>query len=124
MGLNDVDDSAEGLGRFLARNPGMSFCVKTADGIVGTILCGHDGRRGHLYHTAVLPEMRGQGIGRALVDAALDALRGAGISKAGLLVFADNALGNRFWDQFGFSARNDVMYRNYRLIEMNEVSTK
>lgn len=124
MGINDVDDSAEGMKRFLARNPGMSFVAKTEDGIVGTILCGHDGRRGYLYHAAVLPKMRGMGVGRALVNAALDALREAGISKVGLNVFADNAQGLRFWEKFGFDARDDVKYRSLRLMEMNEINTK
>lgn len=60
-GLNDVDDSREGVARFLARNPSTCFVARAAEGVVGTILAGHDGRRGHLYHAAVDPSMRGFG---------------------------------------------------------------
>lgn len=123
MGLNDVDDSPEGIQRFLERNPGMSFVAKTTRGMVGTILGGHDGRRGHLYHAAVLPEMRGLGIGRALANASLDALRRNGVSKVGMQVFVDNETGNRFWEKFGFVDRSDVNYRSYTLVDMNETIT-
>lgn len=123
MGLSNLDDSREGIERFLARNPKTCFVVKMTDGIAGTILCGHDGRRGLLYHAAVLPELQGKGLGYALVQAALDGLRSEGISKAGLHVFANNAEGNRFWDRLGFADRSDVHYRSLKLFEMEETHT-
>ena len=113
MGLNEIDDSREGIERFIRRNPGTSYVAKTADGIVGTVMGGHDGRRGALYHLAVLPEMRGSGIGRALVCTAVDAIAREGISKLGIHVFSDNEIGSRFWEQFGFVNRTDVDYRSY-----------
>ena len=113
MGLNEIDDSREGIERFLRRNPGTSFVAKTADGIVGAVLGGHDGRRGALYHLAVLPELRGSGVGRALVCASVDAIAREGISKLGIHVFSDNEIGSRFWEQFGFVNRTDVDYRSY-----------
>lgn len=124
MGLNNLDDRREGVGRFLERNPKTCFVAKMSDGIVGTVLCGHDGRRGHLYHAAVRPEVRGMGVGRALVKAALDGLRAEGIAKASLLVFSDNDGGNRFWRKMGFDGREDVNYLNIQLLEMQKFDPK
>ena len=109
-GLNDVDDSREGIARFLARNPSTCFVARAPEGVVGTILAGHDGRRGHLYHAAVAPSMRGRGVGGALVRAALGALKAEGIAKAAILVFADNEAGLGFWRAHGFGGRDDVRY--------------
>jgi len=123
MGLNNLDDSREGIERFLRRNPSMNFMVKTGAGIVGTVLCGHDGRRGGLYHLAVRPDQRGKGFARAMVNAAVDALRREGISKVSAHVFANNEEGNRFWDRLGFADRIDIRYRSLALFELVETHT-
>lgn len=123
MGLNDVDDSPEGFTRFLLRNPTTCFAALEAQRLTGVILCGHDGRRGYIYHTAVSPQARGEGIGRALVDAALAALREEGIAKAALVVFKRNEDGNAFWERMGFTAREDLAYRNRALAEMVRIDT-
>lgn len=123
MGLNSLDDSREGVERFLRRNPTTCFVVKMERGIVGTILSGHDGRRGMLYHAAVIPEMQGKGLGYALVQAAMDGLRREGISKVGLHVFVSNKDGGRFWDRLAFDDRSDVRYRCFKLLEMEETHT-
>lgn len=123
MGLNSLDDSREGIARFLARNPDTCFAAEVAGAIVGVIMAGHDGRRGFIYHTAVSPEQRGQGIGTALVNAALDALKAEGISKVALVVFERNEEGNRFWEKMGFARRNDLVYRNRSLAEMVRIDT-
>ena len=87
--------------------------TRTPDGtLLGGILCGHDGRRGHIYHTAVDASARGNGIGRALVQSAMAALRAEGIRKATLVAFARNEIGNAFWQRMGFSAREDLTYRD------------
>lgn len=112
MGLNSADDSPQGIARYLARNPRTSFVAKEDGAVIGTILCGHDGRRGYIYHAAVLPEFRGRGTGRALVEAALSALEAEGIRKAALVVFSENDMGNAFWEHLGFSVRTDLTYRN------------
>ena len=114
MGLNDVDDSREGVARFLERNPDTCFVAEN-DGIQGVILSGHDGRRGFIYHTAVHPDARGQGIGTALVQHALSALKACGISKVALVVFRRNEGGNAFWEKQGFIVRDDLAYRNLAL---------
>lgn len=118
MGLNDVDDSFDGISRYITRNPDTSFVAIDEDKFVGVILAGHDGRRGFIYHSAVLPEYRKQGIGRMLVDKALEALKEQGISKVGLLAFSANELGNKFWESMGFGSREDCVYRDKKLVEM------
>jgi ribosomal protein S18 acetylase RimI-like enzyme len=112
VGLNDYDDSRERFEVYIARNPSTSFVAELGGEIVGVILCGHDGRRGYIYHTAVKVELRGQGIGSELVDAAANALKAVGIVKAGLVAFKRNESGNEFWEKRGFTVREDLLYRN------------
>ncbi len=124
MGLNDLDDSREGIARFLARNPRTCF-VATENGfdVIGAIMCGHDGRRGYIYHTCVRADRQGEGVGRALVEAALDALKAEGIHKVALVVFDRNEKGNAFWEKQGFTTREDLIYRNRTLTEMVRMDT-
>ena len=123
MGLNTTDDSREGIERYLHRNPTTSFVALWEDAIVGVILAGHDGRRGYIYHTAVLPAFRGRGIARQLVEQAMAALEREGIHKAALVVFAKNALGNSFWESIGFSTREDLIYRNQNIHPLERIDT-
>lgn len=118
MGINDVDDSREGIAKYLQRNPDTSFVATVKNRIVGVILAGHDGRRGFIYHSAVLPEYQGNGIGRVLVDTALAALEAENISKVALLAFSKNESGNMFWEHMGFGSREDCTYRDRPLVEM------
>jgi len=111
------EDSIEGIAAYLERNPGFSFVAVSGGQIVGAILCGHDGRRGYIYHAAVRPEFRRLGVGRALVDAATDALKKEGIIKAALVTFRGNASGNMFWESLGFTERDDLVYRNMSLLD-------
>lgn len=112
IGLRAYDDGREGFARFLLRNPRTCFAAAEGGEIVGTILAGHDGRRGFLYHAAVRPDRQGEGIGRRLAEAAMEALSREGIFKTALVVFADNDGGNKFWEKLGFTARTDLVYRN------------
>lgn len=123
MGLNDTDDSKEGIKRFLDRNPETCFAACENDDIIGVILAGNDGRRGFIYHTAVSPDCRGRGVGTALVNAALEALKYLGITKTALVVFDRNETGNAFWEKQGFTARNDLVYRNKALVDMVRIDT-
>lgn len=123
MGLNDVDDSPEGIARYLLRNPATSFVAVEDGEIVGCIMAGHDGRRGYIHHTAVKPECRGRGIGRALAEAAMDALRRENISKVALVAFSRNEAGNAFWERMGFTRREDLTYRNRTLVDMTRMDT-
>lgn len=123
MGLNDLDDSREGIARFLRRNPTTCLVAQEGERVVGVILAGNDGRRGYLYHTAVTPDCRHRGIGSALVQAVLDALAAEGIHKAALVVFSRNQAGNAFWEAQGFTVREDLTYRNRALAEMKRIDT-
>ena len=107
MGLSSVD-TYDSIEKFLLKNKELSFICKGADKIVGTILCGHDGRRGYIYHVAVDMEYRGKGIGRALVEKSLKRLKEERIDKCHLFVFADNELGNTFWSSTGWIKREDI----------------
>ncbi len=123
MGLNTLDDSPEGIARFLARNPETCVVAEQDGAIVGVILAGNDGRRGYIYHTAVHPDCRHQGIATALVDRCLAALKDIGIAKVALVVFARNETGNAFWERQGFTRRDDLAYRNRTIIEMARIDT-
>lgn len=112
MGLNPLDDSREGIAKYLARNPATCFVATEQDRVVGAILTGHDGRRGLIYHMAVSPTRQRQGIGRQLVEVALHALWAQGIRKVNLVAFAANEPGNAFWEAMGFTTRPDLVYRN------------
>ena len=123
MGLNDLDDSEEGIKKFLDRNPDTCFVSEENGKIVGTIIAGNDGRRGYIYHTAVLPDFRGRGIGSKLVESAMEALKSLGINKAALVVFSKNTDGNAFWEKLGFTERNDLIYRDRIITEMVRIDT-
>ena len=110
MGLHDIDDSSEGIERFLAHNPNFCFVAEDNGRISGTILGGFDGRRGHIYHAAVEPAYRGNGTGRQLLQAVLDAFRRHNVTKATLVVFKNNEIGNAFWTRTGWTNRLDLNY--------------
>ena len=117
IGVNDFDDSKNGIDKFLARNPGSCFIAEIADKIIGTILAGSDGRRGHIYHLAVDEKMRNKGIATKLVNIALLSLKQIGITKVTLVVFKDNYIANKFWEKNGFTEREDLIYMDRKLIE-------
>ncbi len=121
MGLNKTDDSESGIKRYLNRNPKTCFVAEENGAISGVILSGHDGRRGIIYHMAVKADMRRRGIGSALLEAATDALKKEQISKILLVVFKENKAGNEFWENRGFSAREDLVYRNKDIRELEKV---
>ena len=123
MGLNTLDDSKAGIERFLQRNPDTCFVAEAEGVVVGVILVGNDGRRGYIYHTAVDPHYRRQGIAEGLVDRAMTALQKIGIHKTALVVFDRNRIGNDFWEKMGFTVRNDLVYRNKALTELVRVDT-
>ena len=60
MGLNNLDDSEEGITRYLQRNPTTCFVAEEAGALIGTVLSGHDGRRAFIYHLAVAAPYRRQ----------------------------------------------------------------
>ncbi|NPA30688.1 MAG: GNAT family N-acetyltransferase [Chloroflexi bacterium] len=109
IGLSRADE-APAIARYLARNPGLSFVIYDEHGaLVGTVLCGHDGRRGYLHHLAVEPTHQGRGLGRLLVERSLEALAAADIDKCHLFVYVGNARGQAFWSHIGWTRRHDLV---------------
>ena len=123
MGLNTTDDSREGIEKYLKRNPTSCFVAECDGRIVGVIMAGHDGRRGYIHHTAVSSAYRNQGIAKRLVHCAMSALDKEGINKVALVAFKTNDTGNRFGEGIGFIERDDLVYRNKNIHELNIINT-
>ena len=115
--LNPVDDSREGIERYLKRNPDTCFAAVYSGRIIGVILAGHDGRRGIIHHMCIHPGFRRMSIAAHLVSLAEEALKKEGIQKVFGLVFKDNEAGNLFWEKQGYSLRMNLNYRNKSLNE-------
>lgn len=116
--LNPIDDSREGIEKYLKRNPNTCFLAYDEfepDKVAGVILTGHDGRRAIIHHLCVHPDHRRKGIADMLVKAAEDALQKEGINKIFGLVFKDNDIANAFWENEGYSLRTNLNYRNKSL---------
>ena len=95
-------DDREGIAQFLAHNPGLSRLATDGSTVVGVAMCGHDGRRGHIYHVAVDPAYRRYGLGKRLVQECLDGLRQTGVMRALILVADYNLGGAEFWKRAGW----------------------
>lgn len=119
FGIRSVDDSREGIDCFLKRNPTTSVVAVEDNKIVGAILCGHDGRRGCLYHVCVDENYRMRGIGKSMVVFAMEALKKEKINKVSLIAFTKNDIGNAFWNEIGWTKRQDLNYYDFTLNEAN-----
>lgn len=117
--IRSIDDSREGVARFLKRNPDSSVVAVEDSRVVGAILCGHDGRRGCMYHVCVDPEYRMRGIGKSMVVFAMNALKKEHISKVSLIAFTKNDVGNKFWRCIGWTKREDLNYYDFVLNSEN-----
>ena len=124
MALNNLDDSREGIRKFLRRNPSTCFVAKEEQKIVGVILAGNDGRRGYIYHLAVLEEARRKKIATKLLNAALEGLKKEGITEVAVLAKRSNECGNLFWEEENFDPREDLVYRCKNLIEIYRIETE
>jgi len=122
MGLNDNDDTQAGIKRYLSRNPDTCFVAEDEGEIVGTILSGHDGRRGLIFHLAVKALDRQRGIGSTLLEHAIEALKDEGISKVYAIVYRSNALGNAFWEKRGFCVPEDTFHRAKEIIATKRIN--
>ena len=119
--IRSIDDSREGVEKFLNRNPGISVVAVEDDKIVGAILCGHDGRRATFYHVCVRQEYRRRGIGKAMVVRCMEKLNEEGVNKVALIAFTVNDVGNTFWKEIGWTKRQDLNYYDFTLNEGNIV---
>ncbi len=119
FGIRSVDDSREGVERFIKRNPGTSVVAEHNGRIIGSVMCGHDGRRACFYHVCVEKSCRNHGVGYQMVRYALQALRAEGISKVTLIAFKRNEIGNAFWRSLGWTERKDINVYDLVLNEEN-----
>ena len=119
FGIRALDDSREDIQRFIRRNPTTSVVARMDGRIVGSILCGSDGRQGALYHVCVAREYRRRGIGTHMVGYCMHQLRLMGINKVSLIAFTSNDAGNAFWKQIGWTRKSDVNYYEFVLNEQN-----
>jgi putative acetyltransferase len=107
IGLSAADER-DSMAAYLLRNPGLSQCAWIDDSLIGTVLAGHDGRRGYLHHLCVHEKFRHLGVGRQLVSSALAALQAIGLDKAHAFLFTDNDEGRKFWERIGWTWRTDI----------------
>ena len=120
--IRSIDDSREGVERFLKRNPATSVVAEENGDIVGSILCGHDGRRGCLYHVCVREDCRMRGIGKSMVVRCMEELEKEKISKVSLIAFTENDIGNAFWKEIGWTKREDLNYYDFVLNRENIIN--
>jgi ribosomal protein S18 acetylase RimI-like enzyme len=113
--MRSIDDSYDGIDRFIKRNPGLSTVAMEDDMLVGAILCGHDGRRATLYHVCVKEGYRKRGIGKAMVVRCMEQLEKEGINKVALIAFTTNDVGNAFWKEIGWTERKDLNYYDFTI---------
>lgn len=106
-------DEKDQMERYLKHNAGMSQVAVVDGKIVGTVLAGHDGRRGFIHHMAVLPEFRRKKIGHALAQTAIQNIREQGIDKTHIFCYQNNETGQSFWRDFGFEKREDVFVYSF-----------
>jgi len=107
IALSEADERLS-IARYLSRNPGQSFVCKSDGKIVGTILCGNDGRRAYIHHTAVASKHRRQGIATELVRLAIAVQKEYGMQKCHLFIINENELGKAFWHEVAFIERQDI----------------
>lgn len=120
--IRSIDDSKEGVDIFIKRNPTTSVVAISDGKVVGAILCGHDGRRGCFYHVCVQKEYRRHGVGKAMVVYCMEALRKEHINKVSLIAFTKNDIGNAFWNNIGWTKREDLNYYDFTLNEENIIA--
>ncbi|MFI3201569.1 MAG: GNAT family N-acetyltransferase [Eubacteriales bacterium] len=120
--IRSIDDSKESIEAFLRRNPSTSMVAIQGGEVVGSVLCGHDGRLGSLYHVCVDSAYRKQGIGSAMVTEAVVALEQEGISKVCLIAFTNNQVGNTFWRELKWQRREDINYYEKILNKNNKIT--
>lgn len=103
-------DSRSEFEYFVARNPDSSFVAISSGNLVGSILCGQDGRRGYIYHLYVAPDFRRRGIAQQLVNKSIKSLLAVGIHRCLNRVFKNNSKGNLFWVEEGWSKLENLNF--------------
>ncbi len=119
--IRSIDDSKDGIERFLKRNPTTCVVAEEEGRIVGSILCGHDGRKGCMYHVCVDPDFRRKGIGKSMVLYAIEKLQEEKINDVSIIAFTANDIGNAFWKKLGWELRCDI---NSYEVELNKENVR
>jgi ribosomal protein S18 acetylase RimI-like enzyme len=101
-------DSLDEIGKKINRDPDLFLVAESNGIIIGTVMGGFDGRRGLIYHLAVSPAFRGQGIGSHLMDEVESRLREKGCLKCYLLVTLDNIEVADYYMQRGWQHMDQV----------------
>ncbi len=110
-GFSSSFDTKETLIKYLSRNPGLSSVACTKDGkVIGALMCGHDGRRGSIYNTAVYNEYRKKGIGRKMEQRSLEELKKVGITTGFLFININNPGSEEFWNSVGWTVAPAIKY--------------
>ncbi len=112
LSLRDAD-SRSGIEKYLQRNPGLSYVAESDTGIYGSIMAGHDGKRGYIQHLAVDESVRNSGIATQLVEHCLAALKKQGIEKSHVHVLKDNRAGRAYWSARGWTRRSEIVMYSY-----------
>jgi len=86
---------------------------RVASQIVATAMVGHDGHRGWVYYVAIDPGSQGKGFGRAIMSAAEDWLRQAGIAKLQLMVRPDNKKVQAFYESLDYDEQKRIIYAKW-----------
>jgi ribosomal protein S18 acetylase RimI-like enzyme len=99
---------------FARRGPNSAVLVgRRENGIVASVMVGHDGHRGWFYYLAVEPALHGNGFGRAITTAAEDWLRARGIVKVNLMVRAENSAVCAFYEALGYAEQKRVTFAKW-----------
>lgn len=109
-GFSEGFDTYEVIENYLKRNPNFSTVAYVDDKLVGALMCGHDGRRGSIYHTAVYPEYRGLGIGKKMEERSINQLRKIGVTTGFLFINVNNPGSKEFWESIGWQVISDIRY--------------
>lgn len=115
IGLSSAD-SKENIGTFLSKNGNTCFLLKEEDIVIGSILCGNDGRRGYIHHLYIDKKYRSKGYGKVLLNKGLESLKEEGIEKCHIFIFCDNITGQSFWNENGFKKRDDLFVYSKKII--------
>ena len=106
--LNEHDDVPKQLYKFIKKNRALNYCIYDDHKIVASILSGHDGRRGTIYHLAVRKDFQNHGLSRLLIDKVCLELKKQKIYKVNITVFTNAAESVSFWEHMHWQRREEL----------------
>nr|WP_308545453.1 GNAT family N-acetyltransferase [uncultured Lachnoclostridium sp.] len=109
--INIQDDTYEKISKFIDYNSNLCIVAIENSEIIGSVLAGYDGRRGHIYNTIVRSDYRSKGIGNKLIDKVLEEFKSKEVNEIDLLSIINNHEGNTFWEHKGFLLNENLNYR-------------